>query len=177
MKTEKEDVKPYTEFSPCEVDVDGVRLLAFSDRDGEIMSKDDFHKMMEFATRFYQVEGVEEWIEKENKMQQWVFHPILDTEIVDGKRVLPEPKFERKTFRKNLKRDWSFSCTWCGKKVSSKTDDAYYRVSEQSVGKGGLEAQCCSEACATNFWYEGVVQWMIDEKYTDMFHTDKNIKA
>lgn len=173
----KKAYKEYSEFSPYKVDVGGLPALAFMDREGEIMSKEDFHKMMELATRFYQVDGVDAWIEQSNQMQRWELHPLLHTKIVDGKRVLPEPKYTRKTFRKNLKQDWGFSCAWCKKKVSSKTDEDYYRVNEYSVGNGGIEGQCCSEECATHLWYEGVIEWIIEEKLTDTFHTDKHIKA
>ena len=174
MRYRPEEKKQYLEYLPSEVEVDGLPALAFSDRDGLIISKEDFYEMMELASRFYQVDGVDDWIAKNNKMQQWELHPLLHTNIVDGKRVLPEPQFERKTFRKNLKRHWGFSCDWCKNKVSSKTNETYYRVSEQSVG---IEGQCCSEPCATNLWYDGLIQWIIEKKHTDTLHTDKNIKA
>ena len=47
-------------------------------------------------------------------------------------------------FRKNLKKDWGFTCRKCGKKVSSKTDNSCWRI----YGTGyDSNHKYCSEQC------------------------------
>lgn len=58
---------------------------------------------------------------------------------------------EKKEFRKNLKRHWTFYCTVCRGKVSSSSHIAWWTINNQSsnmLGSNrGLE-KCCSESCA-----------------------------
>lgn len=160
-----------------EVEVDGQPGLCFSDGQLQIMSKEEFEDMVELARRFYETEGIEAYIKKENDANRWAGHPVLGTEMVDGKYVLPDLIVDRREFRKNLQRNWGFNCSWCNTKVSSKTDTEYYWINESLSRGKTISGQCCSEACADNLWYDLIIQWILEEKLTDIFHTDKTIKA
>jgi hypothetical protein len=49
--------------------------------------------------------------------------------ILKGKvDITGNPVIKYKEFRKTIKRDWSFKCGWCNKKVSSKKEDGYFSI-------------------------------------------------
>jgi hypothetical protein len=54
------------------------------------------------------------------------------------------PRALETLFRKNLKRDWGFTCRKCGKKVSSKTDNSWWRIEGPDYESNH---KYCSEQC------------------------------
>ena len=54
------------------------------------------------------------------------------------------PKALEKLFRKNIKKDWGFTCSKCGKKVSSKSDNSWWRIDGSDYESNH---KYCSEQC------------------------------
>ena len=160
-----------------EVTVNEQPALYFKDERGYIMTKEKFFEMMELARVFYESENIDEWIKKENRRNRWEHHRLLSTPVVNGKRILPKPNIKEKVFKKNRNRDWSFHCHWCHQKVSTQTHTSYFRIYESVDFDKKLEGNCCSRACAENLWYDLLIEWIMDEELTDLFHTDKTIKT
>ncbi len=172
--------RPFKHFgvSPVEMEVNGREGLAFTDPyNSQILTKEEFEEMVSLAKVFYESEGVDEYISKSNRYNQFTGHHIFDTRSVDGKRIVPEPKYVRKPYRKNMKRDWVFYCNWCKEKVSSAdpTRDSYVMINEQVALNFSIYGQFCCEACAENYWYEQILDYMNENGYQDVFHMDKTV--
>lgn len=164
-------------YSAGQITVGEKPALLMSNGNMHIMSKKDFYEMVELLKVFYESDGVEAWIKRVNAINSWTGDPLLDTQLVDDKYILPLPPINQMEFRKNLKKDWGFKCDWCQEKVSSKTEEEYFTINETITYTKIIEGRCCSKACAENLWYELLIEWIRKEKLTDVFHTDKTIKA
>lgn len=157
--------------------VDDEDAILMMNGHGQIMSKEDFEELVRLGQRFYGSDDVTEWILEQNRINRWLGHPLLGTARVDGKYVLPEPQLEERAYRKNLKREWSFTCDWCQEKTTSYPGGSYYRIHESLSRNKTIAGTCCSVACGENLWYDLIIQWVLEEKLTDTFHTDKTVKA
>ena len=161
----------------CYVDVNNQQALMFVDHNGMIRSRQDFYEIAEMAMRFYDRPGVDEWIYRKNRLTPWSSHYLFGTEMVDGKLLLPTPRYEEKPFKKNLKRNWSFQCGWCERKVSSAVEETYFLINLSLTPKDYFQERCCQPACADNLWYDKIANWVLEEELDDIIHTDKNKKA
>jgi hypothetical protein len=102
---------------------------------------------------FYMLENVDELVEEHNKLIRLSMkmenysanYEIEVQENEEGLYKIPKPNYKYKKF-KNDKRNWSCTCDWCGKKVSSKTDEAYYTLN-CSIFNIGLEHACSRPMC------------------------------
>ncbi|MHC8968759.1 hypothetical protein [Priestia aryabhattai] len=54
------------------------------------------------------------------------------------------PRASESSFRKNLKRNWGFTCKKCGKKVSSKNDNSWWRIDGANYSSNN---KYCSKQC------------------------------
>ena len=123
--------------------------------------------MIEKVKDFYRLENTDEIISKHNKQRR------LDTKMKnysanyeievqqneEGLYKIPKPNCKYKKF-KNNKRNWSCTCDWCGKKVSSKTDEAYYTLNCSIFNIGREHA--CSDECVNLIWKEGFKNWIYE---------------
>jgi hypothetical protein len=136
------------------------------------MDKETFFEMIDLAKKFYDSADVDEFIKEENKrasvIQHHLFHYVAE---VDGKYLLPLPDYKEKKFKTD-KRHWSFTCTWCGKKVSSAEQEKYYNFTLY-LDKKYVE-RCCSKECIELAWYEIVKEEIYRNNFQDYFHMDKN---
>ncbi|SDJ74053.1 hypothetical protein [Salimicrobium halophilum] len=158
-------------------------LFVFEDEAGFILTKDQVihgeHSLMDIinkAIAFYDAEGAQEWIERVNKIKAIKYFSSMShdedfKQNENGKFIIPEVNMRYKEFRSNLKRDWSFKCDWCGKKVSSKTDTHYYTLNFPQIP--GLMSDYfkrgCSEVCANSIWKDEFKKWIYDNEYQDFF--------
>lgn len=172
--------KPFKHFgvNPVQMEIDGREALAFTDAYGsQILTREEFEEMVAMARVFYGSDGVDDYISRSNRYNQFAGSQIFDTETVDGKRMVPESMHRRKPYRKNMKRDWVFYCGWCKEKVSSAdpTRDSYVMINEQISSNFSIYGQFCCEACAENYWYEQILDYMNENGYDDVFHMDKTV--
>ncbi|MCP3765057.1 hypothetical protein NLX67_22395 [Domibacillus sp. A3M-37] len=93
-------------------------------------------------------------------------------ELDFGEFVGGRKPFEHKEFRKNLKRNWSFKCACCERKVSSATDKDYYVLQDDSIynlgiPEGFMGSRACSEACEKSL-IEQMKQIIRDKLYSEI---------
>lgn len=172
--------KPFKHFgvNPVEVTVNDKEGLAFTNPHGsQILTKEEFEEMIALANVFYESEGVEDYIRTSNRFNEFAGHHIFDTATVDGKRIVPRSMHRRKPYKKNMKKDWVFYCNWCKTKVSSADPDrdSYVMINEQVSLNFDIYGQFCCEACAENYWYEQILDYMNENGYSDVFHMDKTV--
>jgi hypothetical protein len=158
-------------YYPIEVKVNGEDALAFSDGHGYLMDKETFFEMIDLAKKFYDSADVDEMIKEENKRASVIHHHLFHyVAEVDGKYLLPQPEYQEKKFKTD-KRHWSFTCTRCGKKVSSAEQEKYYNFTLYLDKE--YEVRCCSKECIEQAWYEIVKGEIYRNNFQDYFHIDK----
>jgi len=146
------------------------QLFALADGHMYLYKRDEVIEVLEKTLAFYRHPEVDQLVEEQNNINRLrhmydITEPIFQ-EIEEGIFQIPKSKHTEKTFRKNLKRDWSFSCSWCNKKVSSKTDSRYYVLYNQRFH---LDARACSVACADLLWKEAAKEWIHTNGYQKYF--------
>lgn len=174
LQTEEYQMRRMGDFSPVRMTVGEEIGFVMMDNNGFMLSKEKFLEFAKRASLVYESEGIEDYIHFHNFKTQY---PRFLTEEVDGKYLLPRPAISEKEFRKDIKQDWSFKCGWCEDKVSSKTDTDYVTLRESldPYEMKEVHGRFCQKACAENYWYETVIQFVMAEKVTDYIHIDKRI--
>lgn len=66
MPIHRKETPGYWRVHPEEIEVDGKPALYFANRN-KILTKEEFYEMMELAKRFYDTEGVEDWIKTQGE--------------------------------------------------------------------------------------------------------------
>jgi hypothetical protein len=156
------------------IEGDPKEYYVLRDGQGNLFSKDNYVELMQKLFDFYMLENVDELIEEHNKLIRLSMkmenysanYEIEVQENEEGLYKIPKPNYKYKKF-KNDKRNWSCTCDWCGKKVSSKTDEAYYTLN-CSIFNIGLE-HACSEECVYLIWKEGFKSWVYENGYQKYF--------
>lgn len=153
--------------------------FALVDNKGYIYTEKEVHELLDKIKGFYEVENVNILINNHNKLtylegilQNYAANydqTILTTD--DGLFELPQPHYKCKTFNPE-KRNWSFTCNWCGEKVSSKKDDKYYTLNN-SIFDVNME-RACTETCAKLIWYDKIKEWVYDREYEEFFSFEKD---
>lgn len=174
LMTEGNQLQRMGDYSPASVKVDDETGFLMVDNHGYILPKEKFLEFMKRAALAYESKDIDDFIFFHNFKTDY---PRFLTEKVDGKYILPTPNHSRKEFRKDIKQDWSFKCAWCEEKVSSKTDTSYFvlRESLDPYDMTEVHGRFCQEACADNYWYEQVIQFVMAKKVSDYIHTDKRV--
>jgi hypothetical protein len=146
-------------------------LYAFLGREGLIYEPEEILDILQKALTFYTKENVTELIQEENNILR--LRNGLATlsqrefkEVSPGIFEEPAPEYSYKEFRSDLERNWSFRCSWCTKKVSSKTEKDYYTL---NCSEFGIEGRTCSETCAKLFWKESIKEWISDNGFNNNF--------
>lgn len=142
--------------------------LLLKDDEGFIFTKAKAIELMQELLAFYEQPDVDQTISQYN-LSIACMHGGFDFR----NRYYRQGKFayEYKTFRPDRKRDWSFICDWCNKKVSSKEYDGYYRMATFSdMGDGTGSGRTCSEACARHWWDE-----MLTETIKERFPNEQDL--
>lgn len=104
----------------------------------------------------YEEKNVENAIVSFNKDTE-LLHAGLDLLGIGRYYIHNHLAYDKREFRKNLKRNWSLKCEWCGKKVSSKTEVHYYLVGHRPVMS---QERACSEVCSKHIWDEGLLNYL-----------------
>lgn len=66
-----------------------------------------------------------------------------------------EKSYRCREFRKDLKRAWSFKCSMCEKKISSKTHNEYWGFSHQASQNINMDIyRFCSKECGDVIYYD-----------------------
>ena len=177
-----------TSMIPIQITVkkdDGTEkeLFAFQDNSGFVLTKkqlvdkeNSLMEILEKAIEFYTSEEVEEWIDKTNTETKIELYSSMNFKVdfhknEKGKFVIPKTNIKYKKFKPDLKRDWSFKCGWCGKKVSSKTDNGYFSIDFPSIPDLNNKPfeRGCTEECATHIWKDSFKNWIHQNDYQDFF--------
>lgn len=143
-----------------------------ADERGNVYSKEEvlllFEKVKEFYNREDSYERVSYLIKRKEVAESLtrITSPWKILLNENGKYLIPAAEYKYKEFDKD-KRDWSCKCGWCGNKVSSKTDKAWYSV--HSFYLGIISERACSEDCAQLIWKEGVKNWIHENGYQKFF--------
>lgn len=150
--------------------------LAFIDNGGFIMKKEEASVIIEKLRKFYESD-VDDFIKEENRKNSLINSPYLSTKLVNGengKFEMPKPSIICKAFRDDSKRHWSFTCCWCGQKVSSKTHKQYFTLAE--ISNYQYHERACSKECCELAGKEQMKRWIIDNGYEDLFNlTNKKL--
>lgn len=127
----------------------GVRMY---DNDGVEPNPDEIIELIELLSKEYLPLTAEE------KKQKMIgsFEDEFESMFAWGK------PYQKKEFRKNMKRDWSFKCVNCEEKVSSKTHEDYYYAFHCVDGWYG--SRFCSEWCADKYLSELKGQYVKEKK-------------
>lgn len=168
------------------VNEDGENKEALLFRDGQayILERTEALEVIEKLRLFYEHsnnETVDSYIEK-NNINSRVINYGIDFPLNENtnKYQIPKPNnfINAKRFRKDLKRQWSFTCSWCGNKVSSKED-----LNKQYYTLGGLPYNIlvdseiyddsfirgCSKACAESLVKDYFKRWIHEKGYKKYF--------
>ncbi|MCM3593633.1 hypothetical protein M4D58_23715 [Brevibacillus borstelensis] len=147
-----------------EIMIDGEEALVFMDGNLEIMEQEEAKDVLAKLIKGYKNEDVNKSIKEHNKERQ-LLHAGFDFENQGRYYRFNHPVYSKKEFRKDLKRNWSFKCGWCGKKVSSEFPQEYYTIMEYSLeGTTGFE-RGCSEVCIKHIWDELLTNWLKEHGY------------
>lgn len=167
-----EAVMPH--YSPSKVQIGDEIGYVMVNTHGYVMPPEMFQDFMEKATRAYGAEGMKDEIDFHNFKKEY---PLFLTQEVDGKFVLPAPVIHKIGFRNDLKKDWSFTCSWCEDKVSSKGNEFYYEVDKHldDIGLTWIQGRFCQEACAEHYWYEQAIDLIKEKNVEKHIHTDKRV--
>jgi hypothetical protein len=73
-----------------------------------------------------------------------------------------KPVYNYKKFRQTIKRDWSFKCGWCNKRISSKKDKGYFSIArfEWMQTHSDNFVRTCSESCSKLLWDDLFKSWL-----------------
>jgi hypothetical protein len=146
---------------------------ALHDGQGNLYSKNDFVELIKKVQPFYSLENVEKLIEKDNElgyietklMNYSQNYSIEMPEYKDGVFKIPKPRYKFKEFKTD-KKNWSCTCAWCGKKVSSKTEKGYYLVSNSIFS---VNERACSIDCVNLIWKDIFKNWIHENGYQKYF--------
>lgn len=128
-----------------------------------IMEREEALEILTQLVKGYENVEVNEFIRNHNKELR-LLHAGFDFERRGIYYRFESPVYRKKEFRKDLKRNWSFNCGWCGKKVSSEFPQEYYNISEWLEGMTGFE-RGCSEVCIKHIWDELLTNWLKENGY------------
>jgi len=163
---------------------DGTKseAIVFQDNRGLIFTEEEFQEKkremeetFKKASEAYERNDIDNWIDRTNKtklLEQYV-HLSYELDFLkdeNGKYKIPSSNVNHKNFNSE-KRNWSFTCDWCGEKVSSKTEKSYYSLkvphlvnfSEVSFPRG------CSQICADHLWRDLFKDWIHTNGFDDLF--------
>jgi hypothetical protein len=139
------------------------RAILRNTRNGMILTTEEALVIIEKLLSTYNSDDVDEIIENTNEYQK-VINAGFDFESKGRYYRFNNLVYSRKEFRRNLKRDWSFKCGWCGRKVSSKTDKEYYQLC--TMTDFPFE-RACSEVCIQHIWDELLMDWLNKNGFTN----------
>ncbi len=159
-------------FMVVNVQVGDEDAYALRDENGFLYKKDEVMEIFENAKKFYEVDGVDEFIKNENKKQSLNLHlnrsNIAGTDE-QGRTILSLPEADMRQFNRN-KNHWSFKCALCSEKVSSRERDHYY-VQNTDIGfflsLPKTSHMVCSKECGKVVAKEDIREWMHEEGYQD----------
>jgi hypothetical protein len=141
-------------------------LLYFYDASGFTVDKEKAFEIITKLLKFYKHEDADKFIQENNK-EQAIYHLGVNQDDIYTNH-LGNKVYYFKPFRKNLKRNWSFTCAWCQQKVSSKDSEGYYMIHSPNYSLQRLNYErTCSEDCAKLLWKEGynelLKKWSIEQ--------------
>ncbi|MBS4203644.1 hypothetical protein [Lederbergia citrea] len=147
----------------------------FVDHQGEILDRKKALEYIEFLQEAYSNTSIDEFITESNK-QQFLYNAVasklysssLKFEKVDENCYkVNRPDYKKNTFNKS-KRDWSFRCSLCNKKVSSKYDESYYLVSSPFDQYFDMPTErTCSIPCADVVYKDNLKRWIKERELSD----------
>lgn len=141
--------------------------FALEDNYGYLYTKDEFNELVNKVKSFYELDGMDELLQKDNKYIDLLNSGIsINQQNEEGLYELPKIEYTYKAFDPE-KKHWSCKCGWCGVKVSSKTDAGYYTMTNQTFDI--VWERACSEECAELIWKEKVKEWIYEKGYQDFF--------
>lgn len=178
MKYLKERHREYTLSEVEIVDDNNVikKGFVFRDRHGEILDRKTALEYIDLLQTSYSESDIDGFIEENNKLaylhltiELTMYSSMLKFQKINEKMYqINRPEYKKKLFNKG-KRNWSFHCSLCNKKVSSNVDESYFLVTSSFDQYFDMESErTCSVACADVVFKEYLKRW-IKEKELDDF--------
>ncbi len=141
--------------------------LMFRDSHGFLM---DPHQALEIIDKLkiaYESPEINAFVEQENQdlHLESMGIDLNHRYLLNGINVYKKKEFDP------LKRKRSFSCAWCGTRVSSTKDKEYYYITDHYLRSGLSEQKSqpweysCSETCIRHVWDEIYESWMRERGY------------
>lgn len=128
-------------------------------KDNKVLEWKEASELINQIINTYSKENINEQIDLYNQVQR-LLNSGFDFRRAGRYYRFNDKVYEQKEFRTNLQRDWSFKCSWCGKKVSSKTEVEYYSMVLESSRFAPDFKRTCSEACVQLLWDEWLKNWL-----------------
>ncbi|MEX3914313.1 hypothetical protein AB4672_21305 [Bacillus paralicheniformis] len=164
------------------IDKDGSELYLRAPN-GTICDRKEALMIIDGLKRFYnQGEKLDEEIENfnlKNKLREYLsVMEHIKVEFKDNQYHIAVPSFLFVKFNLD-KRHWSFKCGFCGRKVSSKTDEGYYKTYNVKIGRNftwkhqetdHTEDRACSKGCARGIWLDDAKQWVKENRLNKLIH-------
>lgn len=154
------------------VEVDGEEAIAFTDQMGYFIDENEVKEILGAAEKFYRADNINDFI-KEQNVQQHIYSVLSDDyragKTENGKTILKWNAPEERYFDSE-KRHYSFRCSLCNEKVSSK-DRTNYFVQNTKVDNFRSSPRqsfmVCSEACGRVIAKEEIRNWIKEEGFED----------